>query len=123
EIDAVIPGLARVILLQGWQVTHGPVGVGIEVTTYLADHYHPPGARAAVGTFGHHHVVAPADYLLVIGGGAGTRIELDLAVTMRKRILPFARSGGAAAWFLAESPATRSLAWLSGNDLAVLTEA
>lgn len=121
-LEAVIPGLARQILLQSWSVTHGPVGVGIETMTYLADHYHPPGTHAAIGTLGHHNVIAPAAYILVIGGGTGTAIELDLAVSMGKRVLPLACSGGAAARFAAESRHSPSLRWLRDSDFHTLCE-
>lgn len=40
-IDAAIGALARFVMLSRCKVNHGPVGVGIEVMTYIADHYRP----------------------------------------------------------------------------------
>jgi len=116
-IDTVIAPLARLVLCEGWKVHHGPVGLGIEIMTVMADRYKPPGIEAAIGRYGHHNVVAPARWVLVLGGGHGTATEIDYATTMGKRIIPFAASGGAAAQFAAEAtrdPVLRS--WLCEKD-------
>lgn len=121
-IDELIPGLARLVLVQQWAVTHGPVGLGIEVMTYLADRYQPPATRAAIGTLGHRNVVADADVVLAVGGGNGTAIELDLAVALGKRVIPMPRAGGATAVFASENRQTPALSWLSDNDFRALCE-
>lgn len=61
------------------------MGIGIEIMTYIADHYRPPDLRAAIGIFGRPNVVRNADFVLVIGDGTGTLDEVDLAVSMGKR--------------------------------------
>lgn len=81
-------------------MNHGPVGVGIEVMTYIGDHYRPPDLQATVAHFGRSNVVKNADLVLVVGGGQGTRIEVDLAIAMGKQIIPFPASGGAAVYAL-----------------------
>ncbi len=77
-------------------VNHGPIGVGIEVITHIADHYQPPGLRGAVAIFGRRNVIFDADYVVIVGGGSGTQAEADLAMSMGKRILPLGASGGSA---------------------------
>jgi predicted Rossmann-fold nucleotide-binding protein len=72
------------------------MGIGIEIMTYIADHYRPPTLRAALGVFGRPNVIRRADFVIFIGGGHGTLDEVDLAISMRKKIVPFAASGGAA---------------------------
>jgi len=72
------------------------MGIGIGIMIYIADHYRPPALRAAVGLFGRPAVVHRADFVIFIGGGQGTLDEVDLAISMGKRIVPFAASGGAA---------------------------
>lgn len=78
------------------KVNHGPVGVGIEVMTYIADHYRPPDFVAAVGLFGRQNVVREADYVVVIGGAVGTAEEIDLAAYCSTTVIPFPASGGTA---------------------------
>lgn len=95
-IDAAIPALARLVVVQGLAVNHGPVGVGIEVVTHVADRFRPPDLQDAVARFGRRNVVADADYVLVVGGGAGTRDEVDLAISMGKCVVPLRVSGGTA---------------------------
>jgi hypothetical protein len=78
------------------QVNHGPVGVGIEVMTYIVDHYRPPDFVAAVGLFGRQNVVRDADCVVIIGGAAGTAEEIDLAAYCGTVIIPFPATGGTA---------------------------
>jgi hypothetical protein len=120
-VDAVVAPLARLVLREGWKVHHGPVGLGIEIMTYMADRYRPPGAEAAIGRYGHHNVVAQARWVLVLGGGRGTATEIDHATALGKRIIPLAASGGAAARFATEAardPALRS--WMCEEDFHAL---
>jgi SLOG cluster4 family len=98
-IDAVIQALARMVFTRQCVVSHGPVGVGIEVMTYIADHYRPPDVAVAVAVFGHRNVVRTADVILVVGGGAGTQDEIDLALSMGKKIIALPACGGAARRF------------------------
>lgn len=95
-VDAAVRSLARLVMVRHLRVNHGPVGVGIEVMTHIANHYQPPGLRAAVAIFGHRNVVFDADFAIFVGGGSGTRAEADLALSMRKRIIPYGASGGSA---------------------------
>lgn len=95
-IDAVVRSMARLVMLRRLLVNHGPIGVGIEVITYIADHYQPPGLRGAVAIFGRRNVIFDAEYVVVIGGGSGTQAEADIAMSMGKRILPLGASGGSA---------------------------
>ena len=48
----------------------------------------------AVGLFGHRNVVHSADYILVVGGGAGTQDEIDLALLMGKKVIALPASRG-----------------------------
>jgi len=93
-IDDAIQALGRLLLNHRCEVDHGPIGIGIETMTYIADHYRPPNYLAAVGVFGRSNVVRHADFVIVIGGGPGTLDEVDLAFSMSKRLIPFVRSGG-----------------------------
>jgi hypothetical protein len=95
-IDEAVSAVSRLLMNRQCEVDHGPMGIGIEIMTYIADHYHPPTLRAALGLFGRPNVVRRADFVIFIGGGQGTLDEVDLAISMGKRIVPFAASGGAA---------------------------
>ena len=120
-IDDVIPSLARLVLARRCLVSHGPVGVGIEVMTYIADHYHPSDITVAVGVFGHRNVVRSADYVLVVGGGAGTQDEIDLALLMGKKVIALPASGGTARRFhdrARRDPRLR--AWMAQEAFAAL---
>lgn len=96
RVDTAVVALSRWLIHQQYEVAHGPRGVGIEVMTYIANHYRPPNLRAAVGIFGHPNVVRDADYVIVIGGGRGTLDETDLAISMGKKILPYGATCGCA---------------------------
>lgn len=98
-IDSVVRALAKLVMLHGHEVHHGPIGVGIEVMTYIADHFRPPGFTVAVGRFGRPNVVRDASYVLVVGGGSGTQDEIDVALVMGKKLIPMPASGGAARRF------------------------
>jgi hypothetical protein len=95
-MDEAVCALSRLLMNRPCEVDHGPMGIGIEIMTYIADHYRPPALRSAVGLFGRPAVVGRADIVIFIGGGHGTLDEVDLAISMGKRIMPFAASGGAA---------------------------
>jgi hypothetical protein len=97
HIDAAVPALAALLMRRRYAVSHGPVGVGAEVLTYVADHHHPEGLSAVRGIIGHTNVVRDVDYVLVVGGGSGTQSEIDTAVSEGKRVLPMPLSGGTAA--------------------------
>ena len=97
HIDAAVHALAGLLMRRRYAVSHGPVGVGAEVLTYVADHHHPEGLSAVRGIIGHPNVVHDADYVLVVGGGSGTQSEIDTAVSEGKRVLPMPLSGGTAA--------------------------
>jgi hypothetical protein len=95
-MDEAVCALSRLLMNRQCEVDHGPMGIGIEIMTYIADHYRPPTLRAALGVFGRPNVIRRADFVIFIGGGHGTLDEVDLAISMRKKIVPFAASGGAA---------------------------
>ncbi|MGW6278743.1 hypothetical protein [Kribbella sp. NPDC055071] len=95
-IDVAVRSLARLVMVRRLLVNHGPVGVGIEVITHIADHYQPPGLRGAVAIFGRRNVIFDAAYVVIIGGGGGTQAEADIAMSMGKKILPLGASGGSA---------------------------
>ncbi|MEU0091835.1 hypothetical protein [Kribbella sp. NPDC006257] len=120
-IDTAVRSLARLVMVRRLRVNHGPIGVGIEVMTHIADHYQPPGLRGAVAIFGRRNVIADAEYVVVVGGGAGTRAEADLAIALGKQVLPYGASGGTArAMFqqVRRQPALTS--WIPSDQLATL---
>lgn len=119
-IDQLKPLLARLIMLQRWTVSHGPVGIGIEVMTHLADHYRPAGTLVVIGRVGHERVVETCDYLIGLGGGTGTMVELDLAATAGKKMLLLPASGGAVAEYASAASDPDPYAWLSANHRAAL---
>lgn len=120
-IDAGIQALARLVFTRRCVVSHGPVGIGIEVMTYIADHYRPPEVIAAVGVFGHRNVVQTADLILVVGGGPGTQDEIDLALSMGKNVIAFPASGGAARRFHDQARHDPRLhAWMPDETFAAL---
>lgn len=123
-VDGVIAPLSQFLHQYPCQVHHGPVGIGIEVMTYLADHYRPPHLEEVIGLLGHHNVVRRAEYVLVIGGGPGTNDEVDLAFSLGKKLIPFAASGGAAqraSEMLLPNEDDRQ--WLTPEDLETLLAA
>lgn len=95
-IDATVSALARFVMISRCKVNHGPVGVGIEVMTYIADHYRPPDFTATMGLFGRQNIVRNADCVVVAGGAAGTEEEIDLAVYSGTSIVALPASGGTA---------------------------
>jgi hypothetical protein len=120
-IDAAVRSLARLVMAQGYQVSHGPVGVGIEVMTYIADHYRPPDFASALGLFGHRNVVQDAAYVVVLGGASGTQTELDLAASTGKKIIPLPCTGGTARRFYRLAERDRRLrAWIDDEHFARL---
>ena len=121
-IDRLVPLLARLIMLQRWSVSHGPVGVGIEVMTHLADHYQPPGTLVVIGKVGHQRVIETCDYLIAIGGGTGTMVELDLAAVAGKKMLLIKAGGGAVAEYASTQADPDPYAWLRIGHRAALRE-
>jgi transcriptional regulator with XRE-family HTH domain len=95
-IDHCVHSIGRLLTRLRCRVSHGPLGIGIEVMTWIADHYRPPGLDCVLGTVGRLNVIRPADYIIVIGGAAGTRDEVHLASSLNKTIIPLPASGGAA---------------------------
>lgn len=120
-IDEAVLALSRILMRHRCEVQHGPVGVGIEVMTYTADHYRPPGLDSVVGRFGRPNVVGDADYVIVVGGGQGTQDEMDLATSMRKRIIPLPATGGTAgSIYAAVQSDSRMRDWMRPQDFAAL---
>jgi hypothetical protein len=97
HIDAAVLALAELLMHRRYAVTHGPVGVGAEVLTRIADQEHPAGLDTVRGIIGHANVVRDAGYVVIIGGGGGTQAEVDTALAQGQRILPMPASGGTAA--------------------------
>jgi hypothetical protein len=124
HIGAAVLSLAELLMHHRYAVSHGPVGIGAEVLTYIADHHHPDGLDAVRGIIGHANVVRDADYVLVIGGGPGTLSEIDTAFSTGKRVLPMPLSGGTAARaymrMLGEAPLR---AWLPDSVFSALATA
>lgn len=97
-IDSTVPELARVMAtIPAITARHGPVGIGIEVVTHLADHFRPAGFTMTPALFGHENVVTGADLMLVIGGATGTSVEVAIAERLGIPMIPFAATGGTAA--------------------------
>jgi hypothetical protein len=120
-MDEAVCALGRLFMNHRYEVDHGPVGIGMEVMTYIADHYRPPDLEAAVGVFGRPNVVRRADFVLIVGGGTGTLDEMDLALSMGKRIIPFAATGGTAQRALERMSAEIGLrAWMSDDVFTAL---
>lgn len=108
-LDESVRGLGTLLTRIPLDVDHGPVGIGIEIMTYIADHYRPRGLGSVVGVFGRSNVVRHADYVLVLGGGEGTLDEIDLAISMGKAMLPLSATGGTARWAYGRLVADESL--------------
>ncbi|WP_263166418.1 hypothetical protein [Streptomyces sp. SCSIO ZS0520] len=120
-LDQTVRGLARLVLARRYRISHGPVGVGIEVMTYIADHYRPPDFRTTTGIFGRINIVHSVNYVIVAGGGPGTQDELDLARSLRIPVLPVAPTGGAARRFHERALAERNLwPWITDGQLAAV---
>jgi hypothetical protein len=120
-VDETIRALARLAVARRYHINHGPVGVGIEVVTYIADYYRPPGIRAATGVFGRINIVNGMDYVIVAGGGTGTQDELDLAHSLRIPILSIPVTGGTARRFHERALANRALwPWITDGQLATV---
>lgn len=120
-IDETIRSLGRLLVRHRCRVIHGPVGVGIEVMTHIADHCRPPGLRGVTGVFGRPNVVRDTDFVLIVGGGSGTQAEFDLAVSMGKKVLPMPASGRTARRAydaMQRQPELRT--WISEEDFAAI---
>ncbi|WP_020518933.1 helix-turn-helix domain-containing protein [Catelliglobosispora koreensis] len=96
-IDNAVVALATLFREGTCAVRHGPRGIGIEVVTYIGNHFRPVHLRQAVGIFGHANVVRDVAAAIIVGGGQGTHDEVDAAVRDGIPLIPVAASGGAAA--------------------------
>jgi DNA-binding XRE family transcriptional regulator len=96
-LDDTVAALARLIAVSGATVNHGPVGIGIEVVTYVADQFRPAGFSMSAARFGRENVVHGADLMIVIGGASGTAAEVTIAQALGMPVLPFRPTGGTAA--------------------------
>lgn len=124
QLAAAVPALAELLMRRRYAVSHGPVGVGAEVLTYVADQHHPAGLDSVRGIIGHANVVRDAEYVLVVGGGSGTQGEADTALSAGKRVLPMPLSGGAAARVYMRMLGDAALrAWLSDATFSALATA
>jgi hypothetical protein len=95
-LDETVAALARVIATHDVSVSHGPTGIGIEVMTYVADQFRPPGFTMTTARFGRENVIAGCSLVVVTGGGTGTAVEAEIARARGIPILPFAPTGGTA---------------------------
>jgi hypothetical protein len=124
HLDAAVLSLGALLTRRRYLVSHGPVGVGAEVLTYIADQHHPEGLDAVRGIIGHDNVIRDAEYILVVGGGAGTQAEIDTAFSTGKRVLPMPVSGGAAARVYMRMLGDEGLrAWLPDATFSALATA
>ncbi|WP_432746656.1 helix-turn-helix domain-containing protein [Streptomyces sp. JH002] len=120
-LDESVRSLAGLVTAHGCQVQHGPLGIGIEVMTYIADHYRPQEFVRAIGLFGHGNVVRRVNYVIVAGGGQGTEEEIRLARSLRVPVLPIPPTGGAARRFHAAAEQDRGLRpWITDEQLTRL---
>ncbi|WP_436785871.1 hypothetical protein [Yinghuangia sp. YIM S10712] len=120
-IDRAVRALSRMVLRREPEVVHGPVGVGIEVMTYIADHYRPAEFDRVVGVFGRSNVVRGVDMVIVVGGGPGTQTEVELALAMQRRVVSIPGSGGAAKAFhdvARQDPSLRP--WMTEDQFSAL---
>lgn len=123
-VDKTIRALAELLHLHRLQVQHGPVGVGMEVLTYIADHDKPSGLDTLGGILGHANVIRGVEHVLIVGGGKGTLVEAHLAISASQKVLPMPASGGTAARvyeMLNRDPESRQ--WLSNETFAALATA
>lgn len=60
-LDETVAALARLIAVSGATVNHGPVGIGIEMVTYVADQFRPAGLAMSAARFGRENVVHGSD--------------------------------------------------------------
>lgn len=120
-IDQTVRALARLVLARRYRINHGPVGVGIEVMTYIADHYRPPDFRTTTGIFGRINIVRDVQYVIAAGGGTGTQDEIDLGRSLGIPILAIPPTGGTARRFHDQALADRSLwPWINDTQLAAV---
>jgi hypothetical protein len=121
-MDEAVCSLGRLLMNHQCKVDHGPVGIGIEIMTYIADHYRPPTLQAAVGVFGRPNVIRHADFVVIVGGGGGTLDEFELALSMGKKVIPFAPSGGTALRALERMQTDVTLReWMPDDAFSALT--
>lgn len=123
-VDEVLRALGELLIRRRLRITHGPVGVGVEVLTHVADHYRPPELGATTGVFGRPNVVKGSEFVLVVGGGQGTEEEVNIATAMGKKVLPMPTSGGAAviAYSALRDDAARRT-WIGDERFAALASA
>lgn len=95
-IDGLVDGLARMLAEHPLHVIHGPRGVGIEVVNRAVNDYQASTLTFTLKVGPQIQIVAPAEYVLFVGGLRRTRIEVRLALEQGKNIIPVAATGGAA---------------------------
>lgn len=95
-LDETVAALARLVAFSGVRVNHGPVGIGIEVVTYVADQFRPVGFSMSTARFGRENVVHGGDLMVVAGGASGTAAEIAIAQALGIPVLPYAATGGTA---------------------------
>ncbi len=98
-IDAAVRCLARLVMSRNYKVSHGPVGVGIEVMTYIADQYRPPTSPwpsvcSGIATSSRTRSSSSSS-----AAGLKTQAEVDLALSMGKPVIALPASGGTARRF------------------------
>lgn len=96
-LDETVAALARLVAFSAVTVNHGPVGIGIEVVTYVADQFRPAGFSMSTARFGRENVVHGGDLMVVAGGASGTAAEVVIAQALGIPVLPYAPTGGTAA--------------------------
>ncbi|WP_412540833.1 hypothetical protein R8Z50_34450 [Longispora sp. K20-0274] len=120
-MDDSVRALSILLMRRRCVVNHGPVGVGIEVMTYLADHFRPPNLTGVTGIFGRPNVIRNADLILVVGGAHGTLDEANLALASGKNVVPFPASGGTALKvYQVQSRDTALRGWASDDEFSSL---
>lgn len=96
-LDQTVAALGRLVAFSEVTVNHGPVGIGIEVVTYVADQFRPAGFAMSVARFGRENVVHGGSLMIVVGGASGTAVEVAIAQARGIPVLPFGATGGTAA--------------------------
>jgi transcriptional regulator with XRE-family HTH domain len=121
--DAIIE-FARFLASHPMVVVHGPRGSGIQVVNAVHNRFQFRRLRNEMIFVERERIIAPADCVILIGGVFMTETEAEIAIRMKRRLVPIPRTGGTALKMYERLAGDPDLdrAWLSSPGFARLSE-
>lgn len=96
--DAIIE-LARFLASHPMTVVHGPRGSGIQVINAVHNRFQFRALKNEMVFVERERIISPADCVLLVGGIFMTETEAEIAIRLRRRLVPIPQTGGTASKF------------------------